>query len=97
MWEHVLAGTVSAGTLFLLHSFVQPLTTVLLSVMFGNIFLSEEGCLKRSAELFEELNLHGPLLGFFHSSQELVICSLMLISIQTPISATDIAVYSLCQ
>lgn len=97
-WEHFLAGIVSAGILFiLLHFFVQALSMIVLSVMFGNLFLSEERCLKRGSELYEELNLHSPLLGFFCNSQELVISSLILVSTLTPISAADTAVYFLCQ
>lgn len=91
-----MTGTVSPGTLFLLHFFVQAPAMVVLSVTFGSLFLSEERCLKRGTEFCEELNLHSPLLGFFHNSQELVICSLILICTQTPISAIDIAIYSLC-
>lgn len=68
-----------------------------MSVIFGNLLLSEERYLKGGSELYEQLNLHSPLLGFYHHSQELVICSVMLIPTQTAISAPDIAVSFLCQ
>lgn len=83
--------------LLLLCFFVQVLTTVVLSVIFGNLLLSEERYLRGDSELYEQLNLHSPLLGFYHHSQELVICNVMLISTQTAISATDVAVPFLCQ
>lgn len=96
VWECVLAGTVSTATFFLLYFFVQALISVVLSVIFGNLLPSEERYLKGDNELCEQLNLHNPLLGFYHHSQELVICSVMLIPTQTAISATGVAVSSLC-
>lgn len=65
--------------------------------MFGNLLLSEERYLKGGSELYEQLHLHSLLLGFYHHSQELVICSVMLIPAQAAISATDVAISSLCQ
>lgn len=68
---------------------------VVLSVRLGDPFLRE--VLKgRCYKLNREINLHN-LLGFFHTSQELVICSLILISTVTPTSGAEITVYSLCQ
>lgn len=92
--EHVLAGMMSASILFL-QFFIQTLA-IIMSVMVGNLFLSEERCLKRSVELSEELNLQSSLLGFFCNSQDLVIYSSILISTQAPISATGIDVSSFC-